>query len=168
MTELCAALTAAGFPAGQERLDKLVVSLKAADFERLEDLQGAVRCVVFSLAYRCACLYSFPGRLQDEPCLRDLPSEDRAFLGRVVDTMQTVEVAVQSRTLVSASPLLWQGNRELCGSFDQLSSHRGRMRSKGASTSCAESQPFSHFFRMPKASGQHSRSRCCRDSGFGC
>ena len=44
MTDLFAGLTAAGFPAGPDRLNEVMLALKAADFEWLEDLQDAEGC----------------------------------------------------------------------------------------------------------------------------
>ena len=116
MTDLFVGLTAAGFPAGPDRLNEVVLALKAADFEWLEDLQDAEGCG--GVPFPLSMLKRVPlhCRLQDGYSLRDFPLDYRCFLTRVINSLRTAEVRRMLCSLACSAVSRCRVRIELCES----------------------------------------------------
>ena len=95
MTDLSQGLRAAGFNAGPERLQCLVQSLRAADFDCLEDLECAERLSVVHSAPRqlhiCTALLA---RLHGATGFEEIPDEDLDFVERLTEMLETQQAGL--------------------------------------------------------------------------
>ncbi len=95
MTDLSQGLRAAGFNAGPERLHCLVQSLRATDFDCVEDLEGASRSGILHGTPRqlhiCSPLLA---RLHGAAGFEEIPAEDLDFVERLTEMLETQQASL--------------------------------------------------------------------------